>query len=70
VPTLEALAHTVSNWHGNICPILDARKGEIYAALFRRQPHGALERLLVSRQSFEGTVRLTRCAPPTRSSIA
>ncbi|MBI3798223.1 MAG: tRNA (adenosine(37)-N6)-threonylcarbamoyltransferase complex dimerization subunit type 1 TsaB [Deltaproteobacteria bacterium] len=45
VPTLEALAHTVSDWQGHICPILDARKGEVYAALFRREPQGSLQRL-------------------------
>jgi tRNA threonylcarbamoyladenosine biosynthesis protein TsaB len=45
VPTLEALAHTVSDWQGSICPILDARKGEVYAAHFRRQSQGSLERL-------------------------
>ena len=45
VPTLEALACTISDWQGNICPILDARKGEVYAALFRREPQGSLERL-------------------------
>jgi tRNA threonylcarbamoyladenosine biosynthesis protein TsaB len=45
VPTLEALAHTVSDWEGNVCPILDARKGEVYAAFFRRQQPGFFERL-------------------------
>jgi tRNA threonylcarbamoyladenosine biosynthesis protein TsaB len=45
VSTLEALAHTVTNWHGGICPILDARKGEVYAAFFRRDRLGRLERL-------------------------
>jgi len=45
VSTLEALAHTVTDWHGTICPILDARKGEVYAAFFRRNHHGLLERL-------------------------
>ncbi|HKA53331.1 MAG TPA: tRNA (adenosine(37)-N6)-threonylcarbamoyltransferase complex dimerization subunit type 1 TsaB [Candidatus Binatia bacterium] len=45
VSTLEALAHTVTDGQGHICPILDARKGEVYAALFRRARHGSLERL-------------------------
>ena len=44
-PTLEALAHTVSDWEGNICPILDARKGEVYTALFHRDRQGQLARL-------------------------
>jgi tRNA threonylcarbamoyladenosine biosynthesis protein TsaB len=51
VPTLEALAHTVNEWEGKeweglICPLLDARKREIYAALFRRDPDGNLVKLL------------------------
>lgn len=44
-PTLAALAHTVSDWQGNICPILDARKGEVYTALFHRDRQGQLARL-------------------------
>lgn len=42
VPTLEALAHTVSDWDGPICPILDARKREVYAAMFQRSRNGEL----------------------------
>ena len=34
VPTLEALARTVADRHGVICALLDARKGELYAAVF------------------------------------
>jgi tRNA threonylcarbamoyladenosine biosynthesis protein TsaB len=34
VPTLEALARTVADRDGVICPVLDARKGELYAAAF------------------------------------
>ena len=34
VPTLEALARTVVHHEGTICPVLDARKGELYAASF------------------------------------
>jgi tRNA threonylcarbamoyladenosine biosynthesis protein TsaB len=45
VPTLEALAYTVEEWEGLVCPLLDARKHEVYAALFRREGHGRLERL-------------------------
>ncbi|HJY83076.1 MAG TPA: tRNA (adenosine(37)-N6)-threonylcarbamoyltransferase complex dimerization subunit type 1 TsaB [Candidatus Binatia bacterium] len=45
VPTLEALARVISAGEGNICPMLDARKGEVYAACFRRQQYGFLERL-------------------------
>jgi tRNA threonylcarbamoyladenosine biosynthesis protein TsaB len=34
VPTLAALARTVADRDGVICPVLDARKGELYAATF------------------------------------
>src|SRR5215471_3092606 len=40
VPTLEALARTVSDWEGNVRPLLDARKGEVYTALFYRRQDG------------------------------
>jgi len=45
VSTLEALAGTVTNWQGLICPMLDARRREVYAALFLRDQDGGLERL-------------------------
>lgn len=34
VPTLEALARVVPDPNGVICPVLDARKGELYTACF------------------------------------
>jgi len=37
VPTLEAYAHAAGARAGVICPVLDARKGEVYAAAFRWQ---------------------------------
>ena len=37
VPTLEALAETVRGPGMLICPLLDARRGEVYGALYRRQ---------------------------------
>lgn len=40
VPTLEALARTVAHHHGIICPLLDARKGELYAASFEATASG------------------------------
>jgi tRNA threonylcarbamoyladenosine biosynthesis protein TsaB len=36
VSTLLASAFRVTDWEGLVCPILDARKKEVYAALFRR----------------------------------
>lgn len=44
VSTLHACAFRVSQFDGAICAILDARKNELYAALFRSD-NGALERL-------------------------
>lgn len=44
VPTLEAVAARVTKWEGLICPVLDARKREVYAALFRRRSE-TIERL-------------------------
>ncbi len=44
VPTLEALASRFPSERRFICPVLDARKKEVYAALFRREG-GVLRRL-------------------------
>ncbi len=38
VPTLDALAFNVWAWPGLICPLLDARKDQVYAALYRGSP--------------------------------
>lgn len=40
VSTLEALACAAGVREGPICPILDAKKGEIYGAVFRRDAAG------------------------------
>ncbi|HWP59368.1 MAG TPA: tRNA (adenosine(37)-N6)-threonylcarbamoyltransferase complex dimerization subunit type 1 TsaB [Candidatus Acidoferrales bacterium] len=44
VPTLAAIAARVDDWESLICPLLDARKGEVYAGLFSRRGRD-LERL-------------------------
>src|SRR5262249_53696050 len=44
VPTLDALAWTLPFATHPVCPILDAKKGEVYAALYRTGG-GRLERL-------------------------
>lgn len=44
IPTLLAVAFRVTGWNGLICPFLDARKKEVYAALFRKKRQG-LEQL-------------------------
>jgi tRNA threonylcarbamoyladenosine biosynthesis protein TsaB len=40
VPTLEAMAWTLPAAKWQICPVLDARKQEVYAALFQHEPEG------------------------------
>lgn len=45
VPTLEALARNVPYARMQVCPVLDARKKEVYAALFGGDGEGRLERL-------------------------
>lgn len=45
VETLTAMAMTESGWdHGVVCPILNARRGEVYAAFFKTR-NGVMERL-------------------------
>ncbi len=41
--TLEALAANAGPWPENICPLLDASRGKIYAALYRRDENGHLQ---------------------------
>jgi tRNA threonylcarbamoyladenosine biosynthesis protein TsaB len=60
VPTLLAVAARVTDWEGLICPLLDARKNQIYGALFQRRA-GALERLAEDRVcALEPIVRQIR----------
>ncbi len=40
VPTLEALAWNLPAARWQVCTVLDARKQEVYAALFRHEPEG------------------------------
>ncbi len=35
--TFEALAMWASGWEGMVCPVLDARRGEVYAAFYQRR---------------------------------
>lgn len=35
--TFEALVDAAANWDGLICPVIEARRGEVYAAFYRRQ---------------------------------
>lgn len=45
VPTLDALAQNLLYSCGQICPVLDARKKEVYAALFRADGGGSLTKI-------------------------
>lgn len=49
VPTLEALAANVPYCTYAICPILDARKKEVYAALFKYDKNGDMIRITEDR---------------------
>lgn len=40
VPTLDALALAAPAWDGRLCTVLDARKQEVYAALYERDGDG------------------------------
>ncbi len=44
-PTLDVLAGNVPHASGLLCPVLDARRGEVYWALYRRDESGDTERL-------------------------
>jgi len=45
VPTLDALAAQLPITPSLICPIVDARKGEVYAALYKQGGNGKVEQL-------------------------
>src|SRR4030042_1800262 len=45
VPTLDALAQNVRFAPFPVCPVLDARKKEVYAALFRGEGEGNLQKI-------------------------
>ncbi len=54
VSTLEALAYNAIDYPGLVCPILDARKGEIYAALYRRNPEGLFDTVMEDQATTPG----------------
>jgi len=45
VSTLDALAHAFPWFPGLVCPLLDARKGEVYTALYRWTARGTMEKV-------------------------
>jgi tRNA threonylcarbamoyladenosine biosynthesis protein TsaB len=45
IPTLDVLVENVPFAAGLVCPALDARKGEIFTALYKKDPGGTPDRL-------------------------
>jgi tRNA threonylcarbamoyladenosine biosynthesis protein TsaB len=45
IPTLDALANNIRYASTQVCPVLDARKKEVYAAFFRGDGEGHLKKL-------------------------
>ena len=43
-PTLDALAYSVNDFNGVICPMMDARNNQVYTAVYRKKD-GAFERV-------------------------
>lgn len=44
IPTLDVLVENVPFAEGLVCPALDGRRGEIFAALYRKDPQGHTDR--------------------------
>jgi len=45
IPTLDGLASNISYSHLLICPLIDARKGEVYTAFYKKQSNHSLGKL-------------------------
>lgn len=48
VSTLEAMAETLGIWDGYVCPVMDARRSQVYNAIFRAE-QGKLTRICEDR---------------------
>jgi tRNA threonylcarbamoyladenosine biosynthesis protein TsaB len=48
VSTLEAMAHSLGIWQGYVCPVMDARRSQVYNALFYVN-HGEITRVEADR---------------------
>lgn len=60
VPTLEAMAWALPAARWQVCPVLDARKQEVYAALFRHEAEGLRRVMADAALSPEDLCRLIR----------
>jgi len=49
IPTLDSLAHNMCFSNFLICPVLDARKGEVYTAFYKREDGSTLKKLTPDR---------------------
>ena len=69
VSTLEALAYNLVDFEGLICPVMNARRKQVYTALFRSK-NGELERLWTDRAIAisELDEQLSEYAEPVRLS--
>jgi len=54
VSTLEALAYNAVEYPSLICPMLDARKGELYTALYRAREDGLFDVVMEERAATPG----------------
>lgn len=68
VPTLDALAWTLPFAAVPLCPLLNARKGEVYAALYRTDG-GRLERLSDYRALSPARLGAELAAEPSRGPV-
>lgn len=44
IPTLDALAYSVNDFKGVVCPMMDARNNQVYTAIYRKN-HGEFRRV-------------------------
>jgi tRNA threonylcarbamoyladenosine biosynthesis protein TsaB len=59
IPTLEALAHNAALWRGEICALIDARRGHVYSARFRSDGMGKIR--LVGEPAFRKLISWLGC---------
>jgi tRNA threonylcarbamoyladenosine biosynthesis protein TsaB len=45
IPTLDVLVENIPFARGLVCPVLDARRGEVFAAVYQKNPQGGTDRL-------------------------
>lgn len=46
VPTLEAFAYSLPDYHGMVCPIFDAKRSQVYAGAYLLDEEGTCRRLM------------------------